>query len=400
MMALEDVTVLDLSHALAGPYASTVLADFGARVIKVESPDGGDIARHWGPPAYGEDSAYFVTLNRNKMSLGLDLKNAGGRRVFFALAEKADVVLENFRVGVVRKLGVDYESVAARNPRVIYCSISGYGQDGPYRDRAATDTIVQAESGIMSFTGEEGHRPVRNGISIADLTAGVNATIAILMALHARQRSGQGQFIDVSMLEGQLGLLDHSLGSYFATGVPFKPMGTSSVNIVPYQMFETRTRDIAIAVISNALWRAFCPALGIGEWMDDPRFSTNRARVQNRDALRARLQEIFLTKTYEEWEPILLAAGVPVGAVNDMAAAVRHPQVDARGVLVELDHPVAGKVKVIAPCFRMSRTPGQARTAAPLLGQHTEQILRDELGLSTTEVEELRQAGAIGKGRA
>ena len=400
MMALDDVTILDLSHALAGPYASTLLADFGARVIKIEPPGSGDIARHWGPPRYGDDSVYFVTVHRNKLSVEIDLKHAEGRRLFLDLVEKADVVLENFRVGVVEKLGIDYPRVSARNPRIVYCSISGYGQDGPYRERAAMDTIVQAESGIMSFTGEEGHRPVRNGISIADLTAGINAAIGILMALHARQRSGEGQLIDVSMLEGQLGLLDHVLGNYFATGIPWKPMGSSSMNIVPYQMFATRSRDIAIGVGSDGLWRAFCPALGIAELTDDPRYATNRARVQNRAALCARLQEVFLTRSYEEWEPILLAAGIPVGAVNDMASVARHPQVAARGVLVDLDHPVAGKVKVVAPFFRMSGTPGTARTAAPLLGEHTEQVLREQLGLSASDVERLRRAGASGHGRA
>ncbi len=400
MMALDDLTILDLSHALAGPYASTLLADFGARVIKIEPPGSGDIARHWGPPAYGDDSAYFVTLHRNKRSVEIDLKHPEGKKLFFDLVEKADVVLENFRVGTVHKLGIDYERVAARNPRIIYCSISGYGQDGPYRDRAAMDTIIQAESGIMSFTGEEGREPVRAGISIADLTGGINATIGILMALHARQRSGLGQFLDISLMEGQLGLLDHCLGSYLANGVPWKPMGTSSMNIMPYQMFKTRTRDVAIGVGSDGLWKAFCPALGIEDVMSDPRYATNRARIQNRVALRALLQEVFLTRTYEEWEAILLEAGVPVGAVNDFGRIIEHPQVKARGVLVDLQHPVAGKVRVIAPFFRMSRTPGSARTAAPLLGEHTEDVLREELGLSASDIERLRQDGAIGKRRS
>ncbi len=397
-MPLHDVTVLDLSHALAGPYASTILGDFGARVLKIEPPGTGDIARHWGPPAYGQDSAYFVTLHRNKRSVEIDLKHPEGKELFFQLAEKADVVLENFRVGTVQKLGIDYERVSARNPRIVYCSISGYGQDGPYRDRAAMDTIVQAESGIMSVTGEEDGPPLRAGVSIADLGAGINATIGVIMALLERKSSGRGQFIDVSMLEGQLGLLDHYIGIYLANRQTWRPLGNAAKTIVPYQTFRTKTQDIAIGVGSDSLWKAFCQALEVGELVDDPRYATNRKRVQNRVELVTRLQEVFLTRPYRDWEDRLLRAGVPVGAINDLAAVVAHPQVKARQLLVDLEHPVAGKVQVIAPFFRMSRTPGGARTPAPLLGEHTDAVLREQLGLSPSDVDRLRRAGAIGKG--
>ncbi len=396
MRALDDVTVLDLSHALAGPFATTILADFGARVIKIESPSG-DIARGWGPPFYGEDSAYFVTLHRNKRSVVLDLKHPEGRELFFRLAERADVVLENFRVGTVEKLGIGYERVRERNPRIVYCSVSGFGQDGPYRDRAAMDLIVQAESGMMSLTGEAGGRPVRCGVSIADEMAGVNATLGVLMALHARERTGRGQFVDVSMLEGQLGLLDHTLGIYLANRVMLEPMGTAYQTIVPYQTFRTRTEDIAIAVGSDALWRAFCPLLGIEELVDDPRYATNRARTANRDTLVPRLQEVFLTKSYAEWEALFLPAGVPVGAINRFDRVVAHPQVAARGVLVEVEHPTAGKVQVIAPFFRLSDTPGGVTAPAPRLGEHTDEVLRDRLGLAATEIDRLRRAGALGR---
>jgi formyl-CoA transferase/CoA:oxalate CoA-transferase len=399
-MALDDLTVIDLSHALAGPIATTMLADFGARVIKIEPPGTGDMARHWGPPFHGKDSAYFVTLHRNKQSVELDLKSAEGKELFFRLVEQADVVLENFRVGTVQELGIDYDRARARNPRIVYCSISGYGQTGPYRDRAAMDLILQAESGMMSITGEAGGRCVRVGISIADLQAGMNATIAILTALHARGRTGRGQFIDISMLEGQLALLDHTIGMYLADGLPLRPMGTAYKTIVPYQTFRTATSDIAIAIGSESLWRTFCPLLGLGELVDDPRYATNRVRTVNRDTLLPRLQEVFLTKSYAAWEAILLPAGIPVGAINDLAGVVKHPQVAARGLLKEVEHPVTGKVRMISPYFGLSETPGGVRSAAPLLGEHTHQVLREQLGLTAEEIERLGAAGAFGRPRA
>ncbi len=400
MKALDDVTVIDLSHALAGPFASTILADFGARVLKIEPPGQGDIARKWGPPFYGEDSSYFVTLHRNKKSVEIDLKHEAGKDLFFRLVERADVVLENYRVGTVQKLGIDYARARARNPRIIYCSVSGFGQDGPYRDRAAMDLIVQAESGMMSLTGEQGGRAVRAGVSIAALTAGVNATMAILMALHVRTRTGRGQFLDVSMLEGQLGLLDHTLGIYLADRKPLPRMGTAYSTIVPYQTFRTKTEDIAVAVGSEALWKTFCRILGIQHLEKHPRWATNRARTENRDVVVPALQQIFLTRTYAEWEKAFLEAGLPVGAINDLERVVNHPQVRARGVLKELHHAVAGKVEVIAPFFALSETPGDAVTPGPLLGEHTDEVLRETLGLAADEIERLRAAGALGKHHA
>ncbi|MFL5362784.1 MAG: CaiB/BaiF CoA transferase family protein, partial [Myxococcales bacterium] len=328
-MALDDLLVLDLSHALAGPFASTWLADNGANVLKIEPPTG-DISRAWGPPFRGQDSAYFVSLNRNKRSVVVDLKHPDGKDIFFRLAERADVLIENFRVGTVAKLGIDYLEVKARNPRIVYCSISGFGQTGPYRDRAAMDLIVQAESGMISLTGEPGSRGVRCGISIADLTAGMNAAFAILAALHVRGRTGRGQFLDVSMLEGQLGLLDTVIGGYLADGIVPGPMGTAYKALLPYQTFRTRTGDIAIAVGSDSLWRIFCPLLGLEDMRDDPRYATNAARSANRATLIERLQAAFLLRSYEEWEAILLPAGIPMGAINTIDRAVDHPQVAAR----------------------------------------------------------------------
>ena len=289
MFALDDVTVLDLSHALAGPFASTMLGDYGAEIIKIE-PLEGEIARAWGPPFYGDEAAYFVNLNRNKKSVAIDLKHREGRALFFRLLDRADVVLENLRVGSVARLGLDSARASERQPRIVYCSISGFGQDGPYRDRAALDLVVQAESGMISVTGAPGAHGVRAGVSIADITAGMYAAFAVLAALHARERTGRGQYIDVSMLEGQLGILSGAVGAYLADGVIPKPMGTAYGALLPYQTFQTRTRDIAIGIGSDKLWRTFCPLLGLPQLAGDPRYVTNAARNANRPSLIAALQ--------------------------------------------------------------------------------------------------------------
>jgi len=394
--ALGDLVVLDLSHALAGPFASTMLGDYGAEIIKIEPLDG-EIARAWGPPFYGGESSYFVNLNRNKKSVALDLKHPEGKALFFRLLERADVVLENLRVGTVRRLGIDYERARERQPRIIYCSVSGFGQDGPYRDRAALDLVVQAESGMMSITGEPGGRGVRAGVSIADITAGMYAAFGILAAVHARQATGRGQFIDVSMLEGQLGILSGMIGAFVADGIVPGPLGTAYGALLPYQTFRTRTRDIAIGIGSDKLWRTFCPLLGLPEIANDPRYVTNGARNANRPSLVATLQEAFLTKSYEEWEAVLLPAGIPMGAINTLDAVVAHPQVQARAAIVESTHPVAGTIRMTAPPVRMSETPGTIRAPAPLLGEHTEQVLRERLRVTAEEIARLRAVGAIKK---
>jgi crotonobetainyl-CoA:carnitine CoA-transferase CaiB-like acyl-CoA transferase len=394
MSALGDVTVLDLSHALAGPFASTMLGDYGAEIIKIEPLDG-EIARAWGPPFYGDEAAYFVNLNRNKKSVALDLKHPEGKALFFRLLDRADVVLENLRVGTVAKLGIDYPRARERQPRIIYCSISGFGQDGPYRERAALDLVVQAESGMISITGEPGGSGVRAGVSIADITAGMYAAFGILAALHARQKSGLGQFIDVSMLEGQLGILSGMVGAYFADRVVPGPLGTAYGALLPYQTFHTNTRDIAIGIGSDKLWRTFCPLVGLAQMVDDPRYVTNARRNANRLSLVAALQEAFLTRTYEEWEALLLPAGIPMGAINTIDQVVDHAQVRARGALVENTHPVAGTIQMTGPPVRMSETPGAVRTPAPLLGEHTEEVLKHRLGMTDDEIASLRAAGAI-----
>jgi len=389
MLPLDDVTVIDLSHALAGPFASTMLGDYGAEIIKIEPLDG-EIARAWGPPFYGDEAAYFVNLNRNKKSVALDLKHPEGKALFFRLLDGADVVLENLRVGTVAKLGIDYDRARERQPRIIYCSISGFGQDGPYRDRAALDLVVQAESGMISITGEPGTSGVRAGVSIADIAAGMYAAFGILAALHARERTGRGQFIDVSMLEGQLGILSGMVGAYLADGIVPGPLGTAYGALLPYQTFPTKTRDIAIGIGSDKLWRTFCPLVGLTQMVDDPRYVTNARRNANRLSLVAALQEVFLTRTYEEWEAILLPAGIPMGAINTIDQVVDHAQVRARGALVENTHPVAGSIRMTGPPIRMSDTPGAVRAPAPLLGEHTDAVLRT-LGLRDDEIARLRR---------
>ena len=396
MEALDDIAVLDLSHALAGPLASTLLADFGATVIKVEPPGAGDIARRWGPPFSGDDSTYFVGLNRNKKSVAIDLKHPRGVDLAFRLLDRCDVLIENFRVGTLERLGLGYAQASARNPALVYCSISGFGQTGPYRDRAAMDLIVQAESGMMSVTGEPGSRGVRCGVSIADQTAGMNAAFAILAALHARRRTGRGQLIDVSMFEGQLGLLDTMFAMYRADGVVPKPMGTAYRALLPYQTFRTATQDLAIAIGSDSLWHALCALPGFERLGSDPRYATNADRSRNRAALIAAMQEIFLERTYAEWEAMLIAAGIPVGAINTLDRAAEHPQAKARGVFVECEHPTAGKVTMVSPYVRLTGTPGGVRCPAPLLGQHTDEVLREVLGVTAAELADLHSCGALG----
>ena len=400
LLPLEDVKILDLSHALAGPFCSTMLADFGAQIIKIEPPGSGDIARGWGTPLPGGETDYFVSLHRNKKGVALDLKNPAGKETLLRMIERADVVLENYRVGALNRLGLDYETARKRNPGIIYCSVSGFGQDGPYRDRPAMDLIVQAESGMISVTGEPGGRGARAGVSIADLTAGMNAAFGIMLALRVKEKTGIGQIVDVSMLEGQIGLLGNMIGSYCASGEIPGPLGTAYKALLPYQTFRTKSSDLAIAVGSDKLWKGFCPAIGCPELTDDPRFRTNPDRNKNRPALIAKLQDVFLARTYEEWEADLVKAGIPVGVVNNLAQVVEHPQVKARGALVTMDHPTAGKVRMAGPSVRLSQTPGSIRTPSPKLGQHTEEVLRDLLGLSADEIAGMRAAGVFGKPKA
>jgi crotonobetainyl-CoA:carnitine CoA-transferase CaiB-like acyl-CoA transferase len=392
-LPLQDVKVLDLTHALAGPFCSTMLADFGAEVIKLEPPGAGDIARGWGATMPGGETSYFVSLHRNKRGIVIDLKKPEGKELFFRLVERCDVVLENYRVGALARLGLDYEAARKRNPGIIYASISGFGQDGPYRDRAALDLILQAESGLISVTGEPGTTGTRAGVSIADLTAGMNAAYGVMLALRVKERTGEGQHVDISMLEGQLSLLGTSIANYFANGEIPKPMGTAYPVVVPYQTFHTKTKDLALAVAGEKIWRKFCPTIGCPELADDPRYRTTLDRMKNRGTLIPTLQQVFLTRTYEEWEKLLLANDIPVGAINNLAQVVEHPQVTARHSLLDVDHPRVGKVRVVGSPVRLSRTPARKPTPSPIHGQHTREVLQEVLGLTADEVAALDAAG-------
>lgn len=395
-LPLEGIKILDLSHALAGPFCSTMLADYGAQVVKIEPPGLGDIARAWGTPLPGGETDYFVSLHRNKQGMVLDLKNPQGKETFLRLVERCDVVLENYRAGALARLGLDYETARKRNPGIIYCSISGFGQDGPYRDRPALDLILQAESGMISVTGEAGGHGARAGVSIADLTAGLNAAFGIMLALRVKEKSGVGQSIDVSMMEGQLALLGTMIGNHCSSGEIPKPMGTAYKALLPYQTFQTKTRDLALAVGSEKLWRTFCPVIGCPELANDPRYRTNGDRNRNRESLIASLQQAFLTRSYEEWEALLTKNGIPVGAINNLAQVVDHPQVKSRGSIVEIEHPRAGKLRVVGVPVRLSATPGAIRSPSPALGEHTDAVLRELLALDAAQIEALRAAGALG----
>ncbi|MEQ1772777.1 MAG: CoA transferase [Burkholderiales bacterium] len=396
-LPLEGVKVLDLTHALAGPYCSTMLADYGAEVIKLEAFGAGDISRSWGAPLPGGETAYFAALHRNKKGIELDLKHARGKELFFEFIKRCDVVLENFRVGTLKKLGLDYEKAKAVNPGIIYCSISGFGQTGPYKDRAALDLILQAESGMISVTGAVGGPNVRCGVSIADLTAGLNAAFGVMAALRVKEKTGRGQTVDVSMMEGQMALLNTMIGNYLADGVVPQALGTAYNALLPYQTFHTKTNDLALAVGSEKLWKTFCPVIGRPELIDDPRYKTNPLRRKNRDALLPLLQEIFLTRTYDEWAELLVKNGIPVGAINDLAQVCEHPQVKARGSLIDIDHPKIGKTKIVGPVAKLSETPATIRSPSPTLGQHTEEVLRDFLNMPPEAIAELITAGVIAK---
>jgi crotonobetainyl-CoA:carnitine CoA-transferase CaiB-like acyl-CoA transferase len=395
-LPLEDIKVLDLTHALAGPFCSTMLADFGAQVIKLEPPGAGDIARGWGAPLPGGETAYFVSLHRHKRGIVIDLKKPEGKELFFRLVEKSDVVLENYRVGALTRLGLDYEAARKRNPGIIYCSVSGFGQDGPYRERAALDLILQAESGMISVTGELGSSGTKAGVSIADMTAGMYCAYAVMLALRVKDKTGEGQQVDISMMEGQLALLGTNIANYFANGEIPKPLGTAYSVVVPYQTFHTKTRDLALAIAGEKLWRKFCPVMGCPELLDDPRYVNTVERSRHRGTLIAKLQEVFLTKSYEEWEKLLLQNDIPVGAINNIAQVVEHPQVKARQSLREVDHPSVGKVRVVASPVRLSKTPAKTPTPSPILGQHTRDVLYDVLGLTSDEIDRLATAGVVG----
>lgn len=393
--ALSDVCVLDLSRVLAGPYCTQLLSDYGAEVIKIEQPGLGDGTRQWGPPWVDGESAYFLSVNRNKKSVTLNLKTPEGQQILKRLVAGADVFIENFRPGTLARLGLDYESLAAVQPGLIYCSITGYGQTGPYRDRPGYDFIIQAQGGIMSITGPADGEPYKVGVAIVDITAGLFAASAILAALHHRERTGKGQYIDVALLDSQVAWLANVAHNYFATGEPPQRYGNAHPNIVPYETFPTADGYVALAVGTDRQYERFCQVVGRPDLWEDERFQTNAGRVTHRDVLVPLLQALFRTRPTQYWVDLMVQAGIPVGPINDIPTVFADPQVQARGMVQEVEHPTAGPIQVLGPVAKMSETPAQVRSAPPLLGAHTAEVLSRRLGYTAEEIEALRRNGVI-----
>lgn len=389
MKPLDGVVVLDLSRVLAGPYASMLLADFGADVIKIEMPGRGDDSRAYGP-FVGKESAYFMSLNRNKRSMTLNLKQPEAQEIFKKMAAKADVILENYRPGVMDGFGLGYDVLKKINPRLIYAACSGFGQTGPYRHRPAYDVIVQGMGGIMSITGQEGGEPTRVGASIGDITAGLFTAIGIMLALHYRDVTGEGQMVDVGMLDCQVAILENAIARYYASGQAPAPIGNRHPSITPFEAFKARDGYVIIAVGNDRLWQEFCQLIGRPELVNDPRFITNPKRTENQKALKAILDTVFPQKTVDEWLAELDKAGIPCGPINTVDRVVKDPQIQERQMVVATQHPVAGTVKMAGVPIKLSATPGAVERPAPTLGQHTEEILREMLGLTASQVAALR----------
>ena len=404
--ALANIRVLDLSRVLAGPWAGQMLADLGADVIKVERPGSGDDTRHWGPPflrdAEGRDTAeaaYYLCANRNKRSLTVDFTQPEGQRLIRELAAQSDVLLENFKVGGLAAYGLDYASLKAINPRLIYCSITGFGQQGPYAQRAGYDFMIQGLGGLMSLTGraadEEGAGPVKVGVALTDILTGLHASVAVLAALNHRHASGEGQHIDLALLDVQVACLANQALNYLTTGVAPRRLGNAHPNIVPYQDFPTADGDFILTVGNDGQFRKFCEVAGHPEWADDPRFVSNSARVAHRAELIPLIRQATVFRTTAEWVTALEAAGVPCGPINDLAQVFADPQVLARGMRVDLPHPLAGSAPGVASPLRLSATPVEYRNAPPLLGEHTETILAERLGLDGETIAGLLARGVI-----
>jgi crotonobetainyl-CoA:carnitine CoA-transferase CaiB-like acyl-CoA transferase len=402
MRSLEDLRVLDVSRALAGPYCCMMLGDFGADVIKVELPERGDESRNWGPPFVGEpheaypgESAYFMAINRNKRSITVNLKSSEGQEIIKRIAGESDVFVENYRTGALEKMGLGYEDLRALNPRLIYCSISGYGRTGPYADRPGYDFIIQAEGGIMGVTGPEGGPPYRVGISIIDITTGIYAATAVLAALHARELTGEGQLIDISLLDTSVALLSNVASNYLVGGVEPSRMGNAHFNIAPYEVFRARDRWFTLGAANAKQWEMLCEVIGQPKLKDDPRFLTNKDRVANRAALAKILNDAFSKCDANEWLNKLREADIPSGLINTIQDVFNHPQAAARGFEVETDHPTAGRVGLPGFPYKMSQTPTKLHRPPPLLGEHTEEILTGLLGYSAEEVALLKERKVI-----
>lgn len=392
---LDGLKVLDLSRVLAGPYCTMLLADMGADVVKVEQPGKGDDTRGYGPPFLNGESTYFMSINRNKRSLTLNLKHAQGKGILRQMIQKADVLVENFRPGKMAELGFAYEQTNALNPRLVYCSVSGYGQTGPLSHNPGYDLIIQGEGGIASLTGDPDGPPYKVGTSQADIVAGMNAFQGILLALLARARTGRGQHVDVALLDCQISLLTYQAGIYFATGVSPTRMGNQHPSIAPYETYRCRDGYVNIACGNDRIWAEFCKAVGLAALLEDARFRTNADRVHNRAALGALLEPVIRQRTAQEWVDLLRPAGVPCGKIQSVEEVCEHPQTKSREMVVELDHPVAGPIRVTGIPIKLSATPGAVSTPPPVLGEHTAQVLAAWLGLDQQQVAQLRADGVV-----
>ncbi len=392
--ALDGLTVVDLTRVLSGPYCTMMLADMGARVIKVEQPGRGDDTRAWGPPFQNGESAYFLSINRNKESVTLNLKHPGGRRVLDGLIERADVLVENFRPGTLERMGLGYADLSKQRPDLVYCSISGFGQTGPRRREPGYDAVMQGEGGLMSITGAPDGPGYRLGVAIVDIVSGMFSAYGIAVALLARERTGRGQYIDVGMLDAAAALLTYQAGIHFTTGEAPGRLGNRHPSITPYETLEAADGELVVAVGNDQLWRTFCGVIGAEALADDARFRTNKDRVTAREALRPLLVERMRTRPAAEWIERLKVAGIPCGGVRDLAQVFADPQLIERAMVVALDHPLAGAIRQLGVPIKMSGTPGAVRTPPPALGQHTEAIL-GELGMSGPEIARLRADGAV-----
>ena len=402
---LEGIRVIDLTRILAGPFSTMLMADMGADIIKVEQPGTGDPARGNGPflsrdgaeSSEQQFSTYFMSINRGKRSIAIDLSKPKGREVLLKLAETADVLIENFRPGAMQKLGLDYEAVKARNPRIVMCSVSGFGQSGPYAHRPALDVIVQGMGGMLSITGEPGRGPVRPGASIGDITSALFATIAIQSALLERHNSGEGQYIDISMLDCQVAIMENAFMRYFTLGQTPQRIGTRHPSSTPFQAFQTADGHVVVAIMGGSTdqWPLFCAAIDHVELIDDERYTTGWSRTQHYDELIPVIEEVMRQKTTSEWVELLSDIGVPVGPVQDIAEVANDPQVNHREMFVELPHPVLGQVKFTGNPIKMSRTPSGPRRVPPQLGEQTSEVLTADVGLSPEDVAELFNEGVV-----
>lgn len=391
---LAGIKVLDLSRVLAGPYCTMTLGDLGADVIKVESPGGSDDTRHWGPPFQNNVSAYYLCANRNKRAITVNLKSEKGRQIIKDLVKQSDVLIHNFKYGTMEKWGLDYDSLKSINPGLVYCGITGFGKTGPYKHLPGYDFVIQAMSGLMSITGTEESGPMKVGVAISDVLTGMNAVIGILAALNERNQSGLGQSIDLALFDSQVSALVNVASNYLVSGKVPKRLGNEHPNIVPYQTFKTKDREMAIAVGNDGQFQRMCLAMGLDSLPSDERFLTNEKRLENREVLTSILSDAFKQENASHWQSLLNQAGVPCGPINDMEAVFDEEQIHARNMLVEVDHPEAGKVSLVGSPLHYSRTPVSVRKPPPMVGEHTEEVLK-ELGLKEYEINSLKAEKVI-----